>query len=169
MIKKIVYLFFISMTAVFIQSCSSDSDDYDDWKAQNETAFAQTALNPDYKTLTPQGSYNSILYKVLEPNKAPGDTAILGSKVKVRYTGKMIDGTIFDTTEKTKESREFTVTYPGLIQGWIIALQNMAVGDKWEIWVPWYLAYGGQQYSSIPPYSTLIFEMEVISVNKYPN
>jgi FKBP-type peptidyl-prolyl cis-trans isomerase len=63
-----------------------------------------------------------------------------------------------------------TVALPnnGVIPGFSIALQNMVIGDKWEVWIPWSLGYGSAGYSSIPGFSTLVFQIELVDFIQYP-
>ena len=87
-----------------------------------------------------------------------------GDKVTVHYTGKLLDGTVFDSSVERGEPATFGVTQ--VIQGWVEALQLMREGSKWRLYIPYDLAYGergaGQQ---IGPYETLIFEVELLKVN----
>ena len=71
---------------------------------------------------------------------------------------------IFDTTENTKIPRTFNVN--GVVDGFSTALQRMQVGDKWEVWMPWKLAYGESGNSTIKGYTTLVFEIELVSIVK---
>jgi FKBP-type peptidyl-prolyl cis-trans isomerase FklB len=104
---------------------------------------------------------SGLQYKVVAAGK--GKAPIATDKVTVHYTGKLIDGTVFDSSAG-KEPITFEVG--GVIAGWTEALQLMHEGDKWMIFLPYDIAYGergaGEQ---IPPYSTLIFEVELIKVN----
>lgn len=90
-----------------------------------------------------------------------GDGAVpkLDDTVKVHYRGRLIDGTEFDSSYQRGEPAVFPVS--NLIPGWIEALQLMNVGDVWELYVPADLAYGPGGTSTIPPYSTLVFEMDL--------
>jgi len=84
-------------------------------------------------------------------------------RVRVHYTGKLIDGTVFDSSVARGEPAEFPVT--GVIAGWIEALTLMPVGSKWELTIPHNLAYGERGAgASIPPFSTLIFEVELLEI-----
>jgi FKBP-type peptidyl-prolyl cis-trans isomerase FklB len=85
-------------------------------------------------------------------------------KIKVHYTGKLIDGTIFDSSYERKEPAQFIVGQ--VIPGWVEALQLMPVGSKWRIFIPQNLAYGAQppRGSSIKPYSTLVFDVELLEI-----
>ncbi len=94
-----------------------------------------------------------------------GEGAIPSRKdrVRVHYTGKLIDGTVFDSSVARGEPAEFPVS--GVIPGWIEALTLMPVGSKWELTIPQNLAYGERGAgASIPPFSTLIFEVELLEI-----
>ncbi|MDJ3542368.1 FKBP-type peptidyl-prolyl cis-trans isomerase [Salmonella enterica] len=84
-------------------------------------------------------------------------------RVRVHYTGKLIDGTVFDSSVARGEPAEFPVN--GVIAGWIEALTLMPVGSKWELTIPQELAYGERGAgASIPPFSTLVFEVELLEI-----
>jgi len=94
-----------------------------------------------------------------------GEGAIPARKdrVRVHYTGKLIDGTVFDSSVMRGEPAEFPVS--GVIPGWIEALTLMPVGSKWELTIPQNLAYGERGAgASIPPFSTLVFEVELLEI-----
>lgn len=84
------------------------------------------------------------------------------SKVKAHYHGTLIDGNVFDSSVNRGQPLDFPVN--GVIKGWQEALQLMSVGDKWKLFIPYDLAYGARGAGGvIPPYATLIFEVELIS------
>ncbi|WP_288476070.1 FKBP-type peptidyl-prolyl cis-trans isomerase [uncultured Pantoea sp.] len=84
-------------------------------------------------------------------------------RVRVHYTGKLINGSVFDSSVARGEPAEFPVS--GVIPGWIEALTLMPVGSKWELVIPQNLAYGERGAgASIPPFSTLIFEVELLEI-----
>ncbi|AKJ41045.1 FKBP-type peptidyl-prolyl cis-trans isomerase [Pragia fontium] len=84
-------------------------------------------------------------------------------RVRVHYTGSLIDGTVFDSSVKRGEPAEFPVS--GVIPGWIEALTLMPVGSKWKLTIPHNLAYGERGAgASIPPFSTLVFEVELLDI-----
>ncbi|MFZ1808524.1 MAG: FKBP-type peptidyl-prolyl cis-trans isomerase [Cyclobacteriaceae bacterium] len=86
------------------------------------------------------------------------------SNVTVHYTGKLIDGTVFDSSVERGEPATFGVSQ--VISGWTEALQLMHEGDKWELYIPYEIGYGERGAGAqIPPFSTLIFEVELIKVN----
>ncbi|CAO97994.1 FkbP-type peptidyl-prolyl cis-trans isomerase [Erwinia tasmaniensis Et1/99] len=84
-------------------------------------------------------------------------------RVRVHYTGKLIDGSVFDSSVQRGEPAEFPVS--GVIPGWIEALTLMPVGSKWQLVIPHGLAYGERGAgASIPPFSTLVFEVELLDI-----
>ena len=105
---------------------------------------------------------SGLQYKVISTGK--GKSPLATDKVTVHYTGSLIDGTVFDSSIERNEPVTFQVD--GVIPGWTEALQLMHEGDKWIIYLPYPIAYGEQGAGDrIPPYSTLIFELELIKVN----
>lgn len=84
-------------------------------------------------------------------------------QVRVHYTGTLIDGTVFDSSVKRGQPAEFPVS--GVIAGWVEALSMMPVGSKWKLTIPHNLAYGERGAgASIPPFSTLVFEVELLDI-----
>ena len=84
-------------------------------------------------------------------------------QVRTHYHGTLIDGTVFDSSVQRGEPAEFPVN--GVIAGWIEALTLMPVGSKWELTIPHNLAYGERGAgASIPPFSTLVFEVELLEI-----
>jgi FKBP-type peptidyl-prolyl cis-trans isomerase FklB len=83
--------------------------------------------------------------------------------VLCHYHGTLLDGTVFDSSVRRGEPASFPVN--GVIAGWVEALQLMPVGSKWKLYIPYNLAYGSRGAgSSIPPYATLIFEVELLEI-----
>ncbi len=104
---------------------------------------------------------SGLQYRVL--SEGSGRTPQATDSVTVNYKGTLIDGTEFDSSYKRGQSATFNVS--GVIRGWTQALQLMKEGSKWQLFVPPDLAYGERGAGrSIPPNSTLIFEVELISV-----
>lgn len=105
---------------------------------------------------------SGLQYKVITAGTGEKPTA--ASRVKVHYTGKLIDGTVFDSSVQRGEPATFGVGQ--VIKGWTEALELMPVGSKWELYIPYELAYGAQGNQGIPPFSTLVFEVELLSIEK---
>ncbi|MDE6067295.1 MAG: FKBP-type peptidyl-prolyl cis-trans isomerase [Duncaniella sp.] len=103
----------------------------------------------------------SIYYKPLKKGNPSGAVPTLSSVVTVHYTGKTINGKTFDSS-RGGVAPAFRLRE--LITGWIIALKQMHVGDKWEVYIPAEQAYGKSNQPGIPGGSTLIFEIELIGV-----
>ena len=103
-------------------------------------------------------------YKVIHAGEGPIPTA--SDKVRVHYKGTFIDGKEFDSSYKRNQPATFNVT--GVIKGWTEALQLMKVGSKWQLFIPSDLAYGNGGNRSIPPNSTLLFEVELLGIEETP-
>jgi FKBP-type peptidyl-prolyl cis-trans isomerase FklB len=105
---------------------------------------------------------SGLQYKILQQGSGKQPTA--QDRVTVHYAGTLIDGTPFDSSIKRGQPATFGVN--GVIRGWTEALQLMKEGDKWMLYIPYDLAYGERgSGAQIPPYSTLLFEVELIKVN----
>ncbi len=92
-----------------------------------------------------------------------GKTPKANSSVTVHYTGTLTDGTVFDSSVQRGQPATFGVSQ--VIRGWTEALQLMREGDKWVLYIPYNLAYGERGAGNdIPPYATLIFEVELLNV-----
>lgn len=102
-----------------------------------------------------------VFYKELVAGNGPKPTQ--DSKVRVNYEGRLIDGTVFDSSYERGQAATFPVG--GVIQGWQIALKAMPVGSTWEVYIPQYYAYGAQgSGEKIPPYSALVFKVELLGI-----
>lgn len=106
---------------------------------------------------------NGILYEVVK-SSSKGKNPTLNDTVVVSYTGKLINDTVFDTTNKSGSDEKAELKLNDLISGWKTALQKMRPGDKWKLYIPYDQAYGEQGAPGIMPYSTLIFEIELHDV-----
>lgn len=107
---------------------------------------------------------SGLQYKVLVQGN--GEVPLADDKVLVNYEGRLIDGTVFDASSKHgDEPAEFTPAQ--VIKGWSEALTMMPVGSKWQLYIPYYLAYGERGAGSdIKPYSTLIFDVELVEIKQ---
>ena len=105
---------------------------------------------------------SGLQYKVLKAGT--GEKPTLEDSVVCNYKGTLINGTEFDASEKHGGPATFPVK--GVIAGWTEALQLMPVGSKWQLFVPASLAYGAQGPGDIGPNATLIFEVELVSIQK---
>jgi FKBP-type peptidyl-prolyl cis-trans isomerase FklB len=103
---------------------------------------------------------SGLQYEVIEAGN--GATPTASSTVRTHYEGTLISGEVFDSSYKRGQPAEFPVG--GVIAGWTEALQLMQEGAKWRLYIPSSLAYGERAAGSIPPHSTLIFDIELIQV-----
>jgi len=106
---------------------------------------------------------SGLQYEVLTAGDQDSAQPAADDVVVVHYEGRLVDGTVFDSSVERGEPAELPVN--GVIPGWMEALQLMHVGDKWKVTLPSELAYGERSPSPvIPPNSVLVFEMELISI-----
>ena len=106
---------------------------------------------------------SGLQYKVLV--QGTGEVPQSSDKVKVHYEGRLLDGTVFDSSYKREEPTEFTPSQ--VIKGWSEALTMMPVGSKWQLYIPYELAYGERGAGAdIKPYSMLIFDVELLDIVK---
>ena len=129
--------------------------DFGDNKKAGEQYLAKNKKKEGVKV-----TKSGLQYKVLVEGDGalPTDTSTL----KVNYEGKLIDGTVFDSSYERNMPFEINMRMPGVIEGWVEALKMMPAGSKWEVTIPQELAYGAQNQGPIKPFSTLIFTIEVL-------
>ena len=128
---------------------------YGEAKKKNEDFLAENKGKEGVVTL-PSG----VQYKILKEGKGaiPADT----SNVEVNYEGKLIDGTVFDSSLERGKPATFAVNK--VIAGWQEVLKMRPVGSEWEIYIPQDKAYGSSETGNIPPFSTLIFKVELLGI-----
>jgi FKBP-type peptidyl-prolyl cis-trans isomerase FklB len=123
-----------------------------------EKFLAENAKKEGVKTTA-----SGLQYKVIK--SGTGDSPKKTDTVKVHYHGTLLDGTVFDSSVQRGEPISFPLD--GVIPGWTEGLQLMKVGDKWQLFIPAKLAYGERRAGpKIGPNSTLIFEVELLSIEK---
>ena len=121
-------------------------------KAEGEKFLAENKKKEGVVAL-PSG----LQYKILTAGNGPKPKA--SDTVKCHYEGRLINGTVFDSSIRRNEPAEFPVS--GVIAGWVEALQLMSEGAKWKLYIPSDLGYGARGAGEmIPPHSTLVFEVE---------
>ncbi len=188
--KNILWIFGLILAASFsFVACSESNDDVDpyaNWDSRNQNyidsiakvARANEGINvgqwkiiysyklPDLGIGQTGGTNDYVYCKIKESGN--GATPIFTDTVYVNYRGKLINGTVFDQSYRgtydpaTAIPVKFNVG--AVITGWTTALQQMKVGDEWEIYIPYNLAYGSSASNSIPGYSTLIFDVALMKV-----
>ncbi|RME94961.1 MAG: FKBP-type peptidyl-prolyl cis-trans isomerase [Bacteroidetes bacterium] len=127
-----------------------------DVKAKGEAFLAENAKRPEV-----QVTESGLQYEILKPGSGPKPGT--SDRVKVHYHGTLIDGTVFDSSVQRDDPATFGVTQ--VIQGWVEGLQLMPLGAKYKFYIPYQLAYGERGAGpKIPPYATLIFEVELLEI-----
>jgi|BarGraIncu01122A_1022018.scaffolds.fasta_scaffold30501_1 FKBP-type peptidyl-prolyl cis-trans isomerase FklB len=126
-------------------------------KKAGEKFLAENGKKPGVITTA-----SGLQYEIVKKGTGPLPTAT--NKVKVHYHGTLLDGTVFDSSVERKEPVVFPVNQ--VIKGWTEALQLMPVGSKFKLYVPQQLAYGNGGQGKIQPFSMLIFEVELLSIEK---
>jgi FKBP-type peptidyl-prolyl cis-trans isomerase FklB len=124
------------------------------YKLRNQEFLQEYAQKPGVKIM-----FNGVMYR--EITKGHGPKPSPKSFVTVYYTGKLINGKVFDQTQK---GRPATFRLNELITGWITALREMPVGSRWEIVIPYNLCYGSRPAGAIKAFSTLIFDITLLDV-----
>lgn len=157
------YIFIIVATIAvvglyFLSSCSKN-----DWEtiSKNNLEKGQEYLATNGKREGVVTTKSGLQYEVLREGREGGKTPTASSQVRCHYRGTFIDGKVFDSSYSGS-----AIVFPlnGVIKGWTEGLQYMKEGAKYRFVIPYQLAYGPYGYGSIPPYATLIFEVELIEV-----
>ncbi len=136
---------------------SKESSKYQSTIDEGKKFLAENSKKAGVVTL-PDG----LQYKVI--TEGTGNKPGPDDQVKTHYKGTLIDGTVFDSSYDRGEPLVFGVSQ--VIKGWTEALQLMKEGSKWELYIPSDLAYGSRDMGTIKPFSTLIFTVELISIEK---
>jgi len=132
-------------------------------KEKPATAVTATASSDDVSTAAATANEDEKPDGKKVAAKGDGEKPTETDEVSVHYTGKLLDGRVFDSSHRRGQPSEFGVGQ--VIPGWQQALQLMAVGSKWEIWIPSDLAYGPRGAGAmIGPNATLHFEVELLAI-----
>lgn len=129
--------------------------------AQDNIAAGKKFLAENANSKAVYTTKSGLQYRILK--KGNGQKPTAKDKVKVNYTGTLIDGTKFDSSYDRGEPLTFPVNQ--VIPGWSEGVQLMDVGSKYKLYIPYNLGYGEQMVGSIPPGSTLIFDVELLEIN----
>ena len=128
----------------------------EEYKEQNLRYLEEIASQEGVKKLA-----GGILYKVTEQGSGTVSPR-LDNVVSVHYRGTLMNGREFDNSYERNCPEAFRLNQ--VIEGWQIALQQMHVGDKWVIYIPYTMGYGARTLGPIPAFSTLIFEVELLGI-----
>lgn len=137
---------------------------------EQQQAMAEAARNEGLEFLAQNGQRSGVTttasglqYEVLESGDAAGTSPAATDAVLAHYEGRLIDGEVFDSSIERGEPAQFMLNQ--VIPGWTEGLQLMKPGDKWRLFIPSDLAYGPGGSGPIPPFSVLVFDVELIEVN----
>lgn len=151
--QKLVTTFFEEQEA---KQRAAAAEKYKDNKEKGEAWLANKAMEEGVVAL-PSG----LLYQVL--NEGSGKKPAAADTVECHYEGRLIDGTVFDSSYKRGESATFPLN--GVIAGWTEGVQLMSEGAKYRFFIPYQLAYGERGAGqAIPPFAALVFDVELIKV-----
>ncbi len=154
--KYSIIFFLAVMSILFTASCKKETDD--DLKKKEE-ADLQKYLDDNNITTQPEAS--GLYY--IETTAGTGDNPVPGNTVSVHYTGKFLDGNVFDSSAGGNPI-DFTLGVGQVIAGWDEGIALMKKGGKATLIIPSYLAYGSSGRGPIPPYSTLVFDVELVYI-----
>ena len=156
-------LLFVLIATTSFSACKEQTDYWETLK-QNEIDSRETYIESYEKTkdttLTPT---TSGLYYI-ETEEGTGEQATAGKTVVVNYEGQLLDGTVFDSSWDRGSPFEFTLGQGEVIAGWDEGIAYMKEGGRAMLIIPSNLAYGASGSGSIPPYSTLVFYVQLIDV-----
>jgi len=172
--KNLFHLLIFAALSLSFNACNK-TDSTTVWKDANTNAYNAITKNPEYSVIQTTTGPSEVYKKVI--NSGTGtEHPFQTSNVKVLYQGTFYDGTIFDAgTTQSNTPVEFSLGGQSVVRGFSFALQQMVVGDKWEIWIPYYLGYGSSDYYDpttyqliCKAYTTLVFQVELVSITQYP-
>lgn len=127
-----------------------------------ETEKAASELNAYLEKIGVVAQPTSTGLYYVKTQDGTGEKPSKGSTVKAHYTGYLLDGTVFDTSIERGEPIEFVLGVGQVIPGWDEGIALMSKGEKAVLYIPYYLAYGDRDLGVIPPFSNLVFEVELI-------
>ncbi len=173
------------VSAFLLGSCSENSEpsEYQNWQKRNEAymdSLAQVVASnsdPTLKVITPQSSdINYPIYYKIQKSGAktvdgtPVQSPYYTSSVSCYYRGYLMNGEEFDgnfdgDSPNTNFESPTTFAVSGVINGWTEALELMVPGDRWRVYIPYTQGYGTTDTSSIPAYSSLIFDVELVKID----
>ncbi|HJV42876.1 FKBP-type peptidyl-prolyl cis-trans isomerase [Caulobacter sp.] len=151
-------LFILAAAGLTLAACGPGKQAQENLAAA-DAFMAKNAKEPGVVTL-PQG----LQYKVVREGPPGGLHPTAADEVKVHYEGKLLDGTVFDSSYERGVPAVFPLD--GLVPAWVIGLQRMKPGDEWILYVPPALGYGAQDKGPIPGNSVMIFRIELLDVNR---
>ena len=170
--KSLTYLLGIILAPAFVSCLSEDEklwNDYQDWREANDNWLEEQIQTGRYQKFVPEWNQDlNVRMRWLNDRSKTEDnlTPLYTSSVSVKYKGWLYDGTPFDSSYLATDS-VVTMNLKSLIPGWVIAMENMKVGDTVEVLVPYESGYGTSSIGAILPYSVLRFEIELRDIPAY--
>ncbi|MDO4755937.1 MAG: FKBP-type peptidyl-prolyl cis-trans isomerase [Parabacteroides sp.] len=174
--KKYLHIALMLLCVLALPACGGDEVDTEAvekeaYKLEQEIAFLEKANDPNYVKWESEAGDGYVFAKLIK--KGNGKRAYFNSLVSVYYKGFFVDGKSFDAYQpedgipfRCSVSSYYANTYyTSVIDGWGVALQHMVEGDIYEVWIPQELGYGEIDNGDIPANSTLVFQIELISVD----
>lgn len=182
--KKYLHIALMLLCVFVVSSCKDDDEDVEAvereaYKLEQDKLFQAKANDADFEKWVSEAGDGYVFAKLIK--KGDGKKVYFNSRVSVYYKGSLTDGTEFDALQ-FEDGTPFKCAvssyyanyssysnpdgHRSVITGWSVALQHMVEGDKYEVWIPQKLAYGSSGSGEIPAYSTLIFEIELVSVDE---
>lgn len=155
-IPNLINIGTIIALVLFISSCNKNNDD--EQRRAEEEALQQYLID---NNITTEPEASGLYY--IETLAGTGSSPLTGQQVAVHYTGKLLNGSVFDSSIG-KLPFTFPLGLGYVIQGWDEGIALMKEGGKATLIIPSSLGYGSSGSSSIPPYSTLIFDVELVSI-----
>lgn len=153
--RRIIYALISTIACITLFSCEDDNVDTYEKNYKEGLEFLKNNMACEGVVTTETG----LQYEVVREGE--GKTPTAADRVKCHYEGKFIDGKVFDSSYK---GDPITFSLSNVIKGWTEGLQYMKEGSEYIFYIPYYLGYGAYGYGPIPPYSTLIFRVELIEV-----
>lgn len=183
--SKKIYLFSLVLIALAFTACSEteESTKFDNWRARNEafmdslqTVYDTAPDHGDLEYITPMINTNVKIFYKKKIEKETGKKPLFTDNVSVYYRGSYIFNETFDENfsginpdvdfdqPTTFSVQGFYISTGSAVSGWADILQNMRVGERWLTYIPWQVAYGSSDNDAIPGYSTLIFDIQLQSI-----
>ena len=157
MLKIVLPLIIFILAVLFIYQTWNDYQISEENLVLGQTFMSENAQRPEVTT-----TQSGLQYEVLQTGKGNRHPNI-NSKVEVHYEGRLLDGTVFDSSYQRNQSVRFALKQ--VIQGWQEGVQLMVEGEKARFYIPTNLAYGKNGAGAIPPSATLIFDVELIRID----
>ena len=136
-----------------------------DFAEESATAARDLAKYLAKNNIVAEPTESGLYYVVTEPGN--GEKPEVGKPVTMHYTGKLLNGTVFDSSVERDQPFQFILGVGQVIPGWDEGVQLMTKGEKGLLYIPYYLAYGERDMGEIPPFSNLIFEVELIDFETF--